>query len=471
MMVWLKLAALAAFNLTIFCPAVGKSALQCSQALNPSLFMAQENAIEKEIGASDSVIELFTTTDGTIRPLFLRRALDHIPEQLLKDMRASSPEGILNLEWDLFTPQEKRLLLMAAAKANRINFGKNRVVPGLKYRDQIQLTFREPSRFLGRDFLPGTYSFSSNEIFGHSKIEYMGFDRSWQNLGFELHLRTRLSAGENYLSARAFEKALVGEYQALHQHLVAPYPKLAGELGSVTHTQRIAAFRIGDFKSRVNLFFAMKMIRRKITLRRIKANWFADNFLVEDQFSTFPFVESLVSDIAGGGGLPESSKAGLVGSRTRHFYDGSEWLWGIEIRYLPGGLDHGPISKELSVIQKKMLNDDLPLSYQDAYQIVEVSKRPFDVIVEDLSYKNMSNNISLPPFWIKKFSENDFLHMLFTDWSALPIYFNKPRQLAQMGEAQVYARKLVEHGMPSTEAMLIFIKRSGLEHLVSQDFR
>ena len=75
-----KYSVFVAFGLSLFLTAVAHGAATCT-----SLFpKSHQSSVEVEISATPKVIELFTTTDGTIRPVTGEKGIEAIPEAILK---------------------------------------------------------------------------------------------------------------------------------------------------------------------------------------------------------------------------------------------------------------------------------------------------------------------------------------------------------------------------------------------------
>lgn len=356
--------------------------------------MTEESSVEVEIGASDLVIELFDTLDGTIGPVLSGTIIKDFPLLLLKDLPPHLLKSLMDyvggdanqiktVPWDVLSPSEKRELIMSTAKIRKQQFFTSRVVPGLKYREKISLQFTEATRFLGNDYKPGTYQFNTSEIFPRTAIEFMGPNRMTEDLGFELHARGLLNAGENFLTARSLQKALVGSYQNVHTHIVAPYPQ--GNINT-------EAFRATEFTRRATLIFDVVMIERGIPMTKIPTSGIENstNFFPAQSETYLNLYKSFLEYSRSRVSSVVFSKGGTVGIRSYHHYD--KGVWGLEFRYLPGRLDKNESATRISILQDKLLSQDYFMTKDQALHFLESRSNDVnrDKLIHDLNYADAS---------------------------------------------------------------------------------
>lgn len=435
--------------------------------------MPEESSVEIEIGASDSVIELFDTLDGTIGPVVKGTIIKDLPPHLLEslmDYTGGDATQIKTAPWDALSPSEKRDLIMSSAKIRQQQFSNSRVVQGLKYREKISLHFNENTRFLGNDYKPGTYQFNSSKIFPGTAIEFMGPNRMTQNLGFELHARGFLNGGENFLTARALQKSLVGTYQNVHTHIVAPYPKVNIEVES---------FRATEFTRRATLIFDVVMIERGIPMTKIQTQGMENslNFLPAESTTYLKLYRSFKSRPYSGEHDAVYSKGGTVGVRSFHYYD--KKVWGLEFRYLPGRLDKNESATRISILQDKLLFQDYFMSEDQTLQFLN-SRGIADeaTLIQDLNYADASQfwkNLNRIGFSvtqkvqiIKEAEKNDFIKMLFHDWSKDPMFYSNKTRIEQIQMTQKISINMLLSNTPSTEVMRYFVKKSGIAYELHQ---
>ena len=433
----------------------------------------RESAIEVEIDAAPHVIDLFETLDGTIAPVLGKSGLKAIPEEILRELQDYvGPKGNpLLAPWDLLSPSEKAEVIMRAAQKRKANFFKDRKVPGLRYRPSVQLSFTKATRFLGRDFPAGNHTFKTEDIFATTAIEYMGNNRMKKDLGFELHVRSDLPVGENYLTSRVLQQTLVGSVNNVHSHIIGPLPPAISK-------EPTSLFRATDFIRRATLFFDIEMIKNGIPMQVLENSSGSANFFPTQPNEFYEFIEALSKQrkdkLAAG-----YSKSGTVGLRTSHFYDGKD-IWGIEVRYLSPKMDAVRTAQKLSVLQEMMNDQSYFLSPEEVNEYLKAhpladAKDPYELTSRLLYAHAGPLNLARSPLSkeVKKFlrkavEENDFVEMLFFDWSTDIMFYNKPARIKQIQDAQQYALQLLLRGVPSTEVMKIFVKKSALAYELDQ---
>ena len=459
-----------------------------------------DSAVEVEIGVNNNVIELFTTTDGTLAPVVGSVGVKGLPPDILAALQefVGSEADPLTASWDLLTSSEKMEVVMATANASGQSFFADRKVPGLVYRPRIKLSFATSVRFLGNDLQPGTYDFSTEDIFKNTAIEFMAPNRMRSNLGFELHVRSDLPAAENVKTARGLETALTGGHHGFHLHVVGPESAKPTRwdrfllycrsfFRNMPWTRReVAAFQASDFVRRTMLYFEFKMIERGFPMTDIidpesqSKNFFpveVPNFLyLNKSLGGQPYLEPFFQPPNPGA----FSKGGTVGYRAgRSYYDVAE-VWGIEIRYLAPFMDMEKLGKSLPFIQKKMTSGEFFLSeteVRDHLRLMRDQGLNYKYAVENLLYA--SENFIHDPRGIfrtdqvqHEIKQNDLVRMLFHDWSADPWVMLKPGMGAKIASVQDYCQSLLFRtagkSLPSTEVMKIFIKKSSLQYEINR---
>lgn len=470
----------------LFAPAGAKAAPLCEQVFEGK-YLTQQSSVELEIAATDAVIELFDTLDGTLAPAMAKAPAEALPAELLATLReVAGPEADpLSVAWDLLSPSEKAQVITASAKARGQDFHKERKVPGLKYRENVKISFAEPTRFLGADYTPGTYEFRAHDIFPGTAIEFMGPTRMSENLGFELHVRSHLTAGENLLTTRALQKSLLGEMQNVHLHMVAPYPKKLAEpapesmitrllklvrrkVESVPPTDyyNVDVYRAMEFSRRVMLYFDFRMIELGLGMTVVKDSAGTTiNFSPLSPQAFLQFAHSLSQPGLGGAAR---SKTGTVGTRTKHFYDSD--VWGLEVRFLSGRLNQAQTAQAISKLQGRMVSGEYFISREEAMARLGGPKAPILDALSELLYvdrfeeKMTAMNLTSEQAQAvrKAAAENDFVKMLVHDWSRDPMFAGKPERVQAIEEARKVALAQIFSRNSSTEAMRTFIRRSGL---------
>ncbi len=430
--------------------------LAAGGALPPAKKVSQQSSVELEIGAADLVLGMMTTATGTIRAVWPEdRPIDQFPSKLRESIQGAYPEmPLLDAPWDVLTPREQREILMAAAPQDGDAFFNDRKVRGLKYKDKIVLTFAKLTRFAGKIYPRGTHTIPAAEIFGNTAIEYMGPERMSQNLGFELHIRSYFTAGDNLLTARALSLALTGAVGPLHLHIVGPYPGPIGQL----ETLRMAA-----------AYQNWMMIHDLLLMERKGAIEWGDK-------GFYPYDMAAVAQLMLSGRIAASwekldevfSKNGTIGIRSHHFYD--ENVWGIESRYLSPQISDERLFLMLNQIQQKMISGELTSSRERARGYIR------DYLVYKTSNPIMSgiNHTYVPAADVDRlvaaYKANAMVLYLFANFEGNYEFFDKPQLLAQIEQAQIDCWALLKHGMKSTDVMEIFARKSGLRRYFQQQY-
>ena len=270
-------------SLLFFASLATAGGLSCDDILvrDQDAIVAFESAVEVEIGATPGVFGLFTTIDGTIAPILRKRGIDILPESIQKSLRDYvGPKGDpTKVPWEALTDAEQIEIIQSVASSQ--SFDTTRTVPGLVYKEVVSLRFSQPTRFLGQDYPAGNHLVPAEYIFGKTQIEFMGPDRMTKNLGFELHVRSSLTAGENLSTARALQIGLSGSMANVHTHIVGPVPTYIDrpnrfvnfllrqisdyfkapwavkKLQTSTRANEVEVYRAADFSRRAMLYFCL----------------------------------------------------------------------------------------------------------------------------------------------------------------------------------------------------------------------
>lgn len=458
----------------------------------------QDSAVEIEIGAT--ILEpLFTTTDGTIGPVIHPLNEKGVPAHLLSQLKDSYPDQNINsIPWDVLSPKEKEQLILYATQARKQFFFDDRNVQGLAYREVIQLSFTEPTQFMGRAYTAGRHTVASKDLFTNTKIEFSGPKGMSEYLGFEIHLRRADGAGNNLASSSALQKALVGKPASVHQHVVAPMPA-----EKMAQAPALEAFKIVEFYRRVSLHAQFLRVVRGHEIRELTANagdisyvnmpvltkndlekffgyylrtgqWLKSQKktgwiqLIKDKSKEAASKIGLIpGDAQGVGKLAE--KSGLIGMRAGSVYDGNGMLWGLEFRDLAPSHDQKHLRSYLDSIQSRMLLEDLGVKDQTAEAALHYGDQMFDKILypnlnsvtsklEKMGKRGLAHDIKL--------KENVAVGLLFHDWSADPIVLENPQYLGKIQEAQKMGLESLYRGQDHKEVLARFVKRSGLQYIV-----
>jgi hypothetical protein len=483
-----------------------------------------ESAVEVEISA-EVIAPFMTTTDGTIRPVADRAGIEAIPENILKEIRDNFPEiDPLDLDWDLLTSFEKQEIIMLSAKKRDHQFSQSRTIPGLVYRDEIDLTFAKASRFMGKDYAPGSYRFKTKDIFKSTAIEYMGPNRMTENLGVEIHIRTNLGAEENYKSSRTLQMAMTGRINNVHQHVVGRLPikkmsespeRMASLMTEFIRRQllKVQFARIRDAQPVEINRSEEGVLNMPVTTRSDFTNLYShflklgqslqrltdgiQNTRARNQALQSSLLAGLLrSPVAKKLGLKPlepkkinteigevssfSRKMGLIGVRSYQVYDGSPWQWGIEFRDLTA---HRNLESQISILksaQEKLASqnygiNDSSLGKLSAGELYFPDSKTYLDKAADLGrnfpFISILNDPILAAEIKKSCQENEYntaLNILFHNWAIDPIVDGHLPLINQIEQTREIALKRLAKGESSNTVLQFFIKRSGLDYRLSQ---
>ena len=217
-----------------------------------------DSSIEIEVSASNNMLTLFTTTDGTVGPVL--RGVEP-PSDIKKHMMEEYPEykKFEDIPWDAFTSQYQRRILLNAAQQTDVNFFNDRTIHGLTPKDEGTLSFRHRTTFFGKSYAAGTHKINPRDVLT-DEIHFRGpkdiqADADPKNFGIEMHFRTNESPGDNLTQAWTFMKGMGHQEGSVHQHVVSKLPEaLSGP------ERLLSAIKITEYHRRVNTYAEMNTI-------------------------------------------------------------------------------------------------------------------------------------------------------------------------------------------------------------------
>ncbi len=485
-----------------------RAALRCENVLKP--VPLRDSAVEIEISGAIAD-HMFTTADGTLGPVIAPLGEAAIPPEILKQLKDSFPgEPVEKLSWDLLNQKEKESLILFATKARAQNFFEDRNIQGLIYRDQVELSFKERTEFLGRSYPAGRHVFNSQDMFANTKIEFSGPKGMVDRLGVEIHLRRADGADKNLTSSSQLQKSLVGYVSSVHQHVVAPIP-----LEALAANPEVMSFKLMDLYRRVSLHAQLLRVTRGHAIEELKAtsgDYSYSNMpllekkdlrMLENYFLTLGrYLQEQKQKIADQkirdeGTFKEklklwgrtffkdkdlmvkflenplehkiAEKSGLVGMRAGKVYDGETLLWGMELRDLAPSHNQKHLGDFLRAVQTRMLIGDYGLK-----------DRTVETVLKDKSSINLMDRIYYEPIVSLKNdptggklegSTNEALGLLLHNWERDPIFIERPEFLLKLAEARKIAIESIKSGEAPEEALKRFSTRSGLHYLIWESLR
>lgn len=431
---------------------------------------------EIEPRMSPLLMSLLTTTDGTIRPLFKFR---------------SSIRGIRGrakcARWDsLDYAEQKRLIELAIQNG----VGGLRI-PGLVFRDKIELQLKAPIQFRGETIPAGPYTFHASEFF-RDGVELMSpIARNIKRV--EIHFRDRGAAGRVSRDSKTILRAIgfgdLDEIDTQHLHIL-------GQVGN----EPAKGFTMTEVFRRANLAAEMISIvegRETLSIARVES-MFAFGPL-RRKFMPMVFLQ-LDRD-----GKSLRLKEAFVGVRGIGFYDEPN-TWGLENRMIDENIPpeiHEEFSNALQVLMHSDLREisdeisnwivdvqmrlyekkDGPnrlLSEEEARQIIAMSSLSFinlqyngdwNDLYKDCP-RNLKSLLSLSDIENLKAqtdisntqSRHTELKMLIYNWSEDPLLSKHPQLKRRVRAAQIAAIKKLKGQTAKSvnEIMRPFLLESGL---------
>lgn len=437
------------------------------------IHLQNDSAVELEIKFDSNSIHLFTTEDGTLRPLFSGGIQ---PPLWLARYRVRAGKTMdADIPWDMLSPESKiKLIREISAQRDPSSFWDDRRIPGLKTLPELGL-----NQFV--------------EFVSPLDIRHLN--------GIELHYRGPESASIAAQNALFILKKKGIHDPNRHIHMTAPVRLFSTQ----TEAEREAAKKV-NFFARAELFAQLEAVmHRKIPVTESLIAGIVRIFgpLHSDQFAR-TYLKWRSGLIKGQVDLGNSFR-GFFGMRGTDKYD-QPGLWGMEYRaagrpksvkeeirlgeLLDGvqttmldpnyGLDEGRIDQWLAKIAEKpevsaLISDrdskakSIELSIYD-YNI-EVWKKnggwthSSPVIAELLSRPELISKI------LKAGEKNYLVYALVHDWSFDPLFFDKPEILNRIVAAQKKAlsRILYEKNPgPAIDQLIIFFRGSGIYNELAQ---
>lgn len=464
------------FLLWIFVPQVNASPkfTRCASVLRALEKPEHDTSVELELKNSEAILQLLTTKDGTLGPILPptlpeESVLSALPVELRQVFHKKSYEELAATPWDSLTASQKRLFLYWVTKRKSTPFFDDRVVPGMKMKDEAILTFQNPTVFLGKSYDSGNHVIDISQLF--RKVEY---GSPAQNPDFlELHFRTNLPAGDVSQSAWVF---LTGLNQAkIHQHVHVVTPlditklQTEGEVRSLMYT---------DFFRRANLALEMMKIveERHHGISEVRSGdiIFFDNLDTKKLTRVFSHFEK-TRKFGVQPRLGSETKMAYIGFRGADTYDNPS-LIGFEVRAISQASNPEYIKQFLNSVQWTLQRENFGISGEDLKHWIAANKHSAEIDMSHLYYNKPWEELSdtelgrkfqeVDPYLRKYFfdlEQNRELKMLIHDWSKDPLLFTKPKLIEHIKKEQLKALQKLNSGEESPWTIVRdFLKHSGL---------
>lgn len=463
-------------------------------------------ATELEMPINNAVLNILTTTDGTVGGLFKNTNMP-LPDFYLKWAQKNFPlENPKSISWDLLDIDfnfKIALMKHAFSSLSANSFFRDRSIPNMTFKPYINLKFNEETYFLGSFYPPGEHSIATHEIF--NRLEFLEPHSYTEASGTEIHLRSaNISAGDLLVSSWILQKAIGDQERPMHEHIVAPIPKdsltyknletsliiteyyrlfnLLAEFITVGQHEGIYVSKTADWKINRTGFFRFKIKNNGWTnFGPIQHNYLPillNYFLSQMNFKLGTYL-----------------KMGWVGFRGHDYYD-QPGLFGFEWRSI-SEKDNPILDKKIAdnvqfAMEKQRFNIDgqkminwLNFKEYDLSDLSDINKLgkswwyniPFTDIKEKMPpyIKEVLGGpiISFLKISYLRFnaSGNKAVKMLLYDWASDPLFFDDPSAKSILISAQQKAlRDYFNKGMHLKEVIKNFVWTSGLLEKVLRTF-
>ncbi len=444
--------------------------------------VSHESGIELETSASNRIMQLLTTLDGTLAPLF--RGLSprqlNLPEYLRTQIWTHE---LSSLSWESFAPGDQKLLINAAAQARGQDFWKSRRIEGLTVKPMVEFTFQEPTFLFGHYYAPGTHAVNIGRYF-EPYVEFQGTYDMKNLRSIELKVRSSLTAGSLAQGARFIQDSL-GTHRHQHVHLVTKVDRQGLQADPI-----VEPARYGEFFRRVNLLAEMVTIVEE-GLGPTKVQSQGVVFFDGASQQMIAGVGQYFSALANGQNpqIRDQFKMGFVGFRGTDTYDQPN-LIGIEYRSVNPNSDIDKMAVILNRLQKMMTTKEFGLPRATIESWIRSMPQPDQVggALMGIWYKQpfarlFQNAHPRVKAAIEKAGldaaqlEEQFatastdVRMLFFNWSFDPIVAGRPALLEAIIREQVEViEKSPRLSVFNTNTVGKFLKNSGLYARVLETF-
>jgi hypothetical protein len=423
------------------------------RALDRLVKPSVDTSVELELEMAPELLQALTTTDGRVGGLL--QGGEALPDAFLAWARAKHPKepDPRRIKWTEVSQAWQLKLLRHVSRARNQDFSRDRAFHGLKVRDRVRLTFKEPTRFLGKKYPRGAHWVDVSKVMGAVEYGNRFVTRTVHDL--ELHFRWNQSSGQVSNEAWAFLEALGIPRDHQHVHVVAPLPVKALREDPVVHPVLMA-----DFARRVDLASTMALVvqdgRAVRERKRIRGTLFFDQRKPKFLAGIWKYFAA----VANGehkriGRLFRMAMVGLWGSDK---YDGQTRLWGLEFRGIGAGADALTHRQILDGVQARMNNGSYGMTREEMARWLEAMGGGDPGAMLERSWYNQEWPALLEraPAELRKkldavadaFPRRPLLRvvrnhrelkLLAYDWSMDPLVYNHPALRDRIRQAQLRA--------------------------------
>jgi len=453
---------------------------KCASVLRSITKPSHDTSVELEIRNTERILELLTTTDGTLAPLLPPKPSDPksrliLPPALEKDLGKLSYEDLAQKPWDSLTLDQKRFFLTWVTIRKTSSFWTDRNIPGIKTKEAATLMFSKDTPFLGQVLSPGNHTIDIAGLFRN--VEY---GSQSQNPNFlELHFRSHFPAGEVSNSAWNFLTGL--NQKRPHQHVHIVYPL---DISRLQKEGTVRSLMITELYRRSNLILEMMGIvedkNHGITVNRSENVIFFDNLNTDTLNQVFRHLQE-TTRLGAQPPLGSQAKMAYVGFRGGDTYD-TPSLIGFEVRAISEFSNPKYINEFLNTLQWTLAQEHYGISQETMQKWIDHNAKNKNIDMGLLYYnqpwsKLKSNGFGhrfedMDPYLRKYFydlEKSRELKMLIHDWSKDPLVFENPKLIAHIRKQQIITlNKLNEATISPQKIVEDFLIRSGIYGLFTR---
>lgn len=462
----------------------------CSSLFQASFEPQYDSSIEVELATSAEVLQLFTTPDDRLSGLIREKPLSPELRWILKNQFPTFENRLAEIPWDQLSPELQKKLVAWTHQGQL--FSDSRIIHGLIPKKSIRILLQNPIILFGKRYEPGFVEFPLREILSTEPFHFTHPESIETFSGIEIHFRKKIRPSQNLEGAWRFLEIAGLHANTAHQHIVGKFSKEKLAINPLLESSRLV-----EFHRRLNLYTEMLRLLNGKPIETIEQDGisrfdslhqseFQDDFLriyLSITGTLRRYTPTLYRNIA------------YVSLRFPGTYDGDEPLFGFEFRTL-SKKDSPDVQAKIKTLMDQTqsaidtLNYGLPritmirwlaLDNESSLEKSESKKTPFSSFVhriKNLYYNPLPTHdfleVTLGSAAALKVYEqldqatktNNAIPMLTHPWAQDPLFFENLEAQKQMKNIQRRALQRVLAGEKPGDALIYFIKKSGLFRVI-----
>jgi hypothetical protein len=418
---------------------------------------------------------LFTTSDGTLKPLLANGPFPPaLIARLVPYQKDAAVEGIRWEDLDGDLPLQHALLVAARAAAHS-TFAQSRKVPGVVLRSKVYVRFSRPMELFGHSYPAGErVEVDLSNILKDPAVEIGGPEAEHDLSYFEFHLRGNVkSSGALQSDTWTLLEALGVSKDRAHVHTLGPANREALRQNDVAIAQRVEHYR------RTNLAAEMiSVVDKRLPINEIVGHSGLMNWGSLTNSSLYRVYKDL-SRYAATGTSPtgDPHKLAYVSFHFPSKYDGDIPLFGYQFRSVDKRR-RGQFESLLDGAQQSLNQSTHLIPAQEMIRWKQSTGNTWEIAVTKLWYRNPANDLltaaspeskqllQTKPFILQRLNEykttNLETGMLTYDWAADPLFIGLPELQTKIRQRQALALERIGQGLSPPEELRSFLTESGI---------